>query len=55
MYGNEEAAPPFREFLALLGKVVALRGFTKYRAQLDTQSEPGAGRRRGWEGEKRGE
>ncbi|XP_059574399.1 signal-induced proliferation-associated protein 1 isoform X2 [Alligator mississippiensis] len=39
MYGNEEAAPPFREFLALLGKVVALRGFTKYRAQLDTQTD----------------
>lgn len=39
MYNNEEAAPPFEEFLALLGEKVPLKAFPKYAAQLDTKSE----------------
>lgn len=39
MYNNEEASPTFREFLDLLGERVRLRGFEKYRAQLDTKSK----------------
>jgi len=38
MYNNEEAGPPFEEFLALLGEKVCLRAFSKYAAQLDTKS-----------------
>lgn len=39
MYNNEEAGPAFQEFLQLLGDKVRLRGFEKYRAQLDTKTD----------------
>ncbi|XP_076835383.1 signal-induced proliferation-associated 1-like protein 1 isoform X2 [Brachyhypopomus gauderio] len=39
MYNNEMAGPAFEEFLQLLGERVRLKGFTKYRAQLDTQTD----------------
>ncbi|XP_038267005.1 signal-induced proliferation-associated protein 1 isoform X2 [Dermochelys coriacea] len=39
MYNNEGAGPHFQEFLELLGQHVQLRGFTKYRAQLDTKTD----------------
>ncbi|KAK1328013.1 hypothetical protein QTO34_012435 [Cnephaeus nilssonii] len=35
MYNNETAGPAFEEFLDLLGQRVRLKGFSKYRAQLD--------------------
>lgn len=38
MYNNEIAGPALEEFLQLLGEKVCLKGFTKYRAQLDTKS-----------------
>lgn len=38
MYNNESAGPALEEFLNLLGERVRLKGFTKYRAQLDTKS-----------------
>lgn len=38
MYNNEMAGPALEEFLQLLGDTVRLKGFTKYRAQLDTKS-----------------
>lgn len=38
MYNNEAAGPALEEFLNLLGERVRLKGFTKYRAQLDTKS-----------------
>lgn len=38
MYNNESAGPALEEFLHLLGERVRLKGFTKYRAQLDTKS-----------------
>lgn len=38
MYNNETAGPALEEFLQLLGDKVRLKGFTKYRAQLDTKS-----------------
>lgn len=38
MYNNETAGPALEEFLDLLGEKVQLKGFTKYRAQLDTKS-----------------
>ena len=38
MYNNEAAGPALEEFLELLGDKVRLKGFTKYRAQLDTKS-----------------
>lgn len=38
MYNNETAGPALEEFLQLLGDNVRLKGFTKYRAQLDTKS-----------------
>lgn len=38
MYNNEMAGPALEEFLQLLGEKVRLKGFTKYRAQLDTKS-----------------
>lgn len=38
MYNNETAGPALEEFLQLLGEKVRLKGFTKYRAQLDTKS-----------------
>uniref|UniRef100_A0A8D2LIQ2 Signal-induced proliferation-associated 1 n=1 Tax=Varanus komodoensis TaxID=61221 RepID=A0A8D2LIQ2_VARKO len=39
MYNNENAGPTFQEFLNLLGDRVCLRGFDKYRAQLDTKND----------------
>ncbi|XP_028903214.1 signal-induced proliferation-associated 1-like protein 2 isoform X2 [Ornithorhynchus anatinus] len=39
MYNNEAAGPAFDQFLDLLGQRVRLRGFTKYRAQLDTKTD----------------
>lgn len=42
MYNNESAGPALEEFLQLLGERVRLKGFNKYRAQLDTKSESGA-------------
>ncbi|XP_077184220.1 signal-induced proliferation-associated protein 1 [Paroedura picta] len=39
MYNNEEAGPAFQGFLQLLGDRVRLRGFDKYRAQLDTKTD----------------
>lgn len=39
MYNNESAGPALEEFLHLLGERVRLKGFTKYRAQLDTKSK----------------
>jgi hypothetical protein len=39
MYNNETAGPAFEEFLDLLGQRVRLKGFSKYRAQLDNKSE----------------
>lgn len=39
MYNNEVAGPAFEEFLQLLGEKVRLKGFSKYRAQLDTKSK----------------
>ena len=39
MYNNENASPALDEFLDLLGQRVRLKGFTKYRAQLDNKSK----------------
>uniref|UniRef100_A0A668SGP2 Signal-induced proliferation-associated 1 like 1 n=1 Tax=Oreochromis aureus TaxID=47969 RepID=A0A668SGP2_OREAU len=39
MYNNEAAGPALEEFLHLLGERVRLKGFTKYRAQLDTKTD----------------
>uniref|UniRef100_K7EC36 Signal-induced proliferation-associated 1 n=1 Tax=Ornithorhynchus anatinus TaxID=9258 RepID=K7EC36_ORNAN len=39
MYNNEEAGPALQQFLQLLGEVVLLKGFTKYRAQLDNKTD----------------
>ncbi|XP_019725799.1 signal-induced proliferation-associated 1-like protein 1 isoform X1 [Hippocampus comes] len=39
MYNNEKAGPALEEFLQLLGEKVRLKGFTKYRAQLDTKTD----------------
>ncbi|XP_033000176.1 signal-induced proliferation-associated 1-like protein 2 isoform X5 [Lacerta agilis] len=39
MYNNETAGPAFDEFLDLLGQRVWLKGFTKYRAQLDNKTD----------------
>ncbi|KAK3584588.1 hypothetical protein CHS0354_040292 [Potamilus streckersoni] len=39
MYNNEIAGPAFEEFLNLIGQKVELKGFEKYRAQLDNKSE----------------
>ncbi|KAM4722367.1 signal-induced proliferation-associated protein 1 [Rhinophrynus dorsalis] len=39
MYNNETAGPAFQEFLSLLGDEVRLKGFDKYRAQLDTKTD----------------
>lgn len=35
----ENGSPAFDEFLELLGEKVRMKGFTKYRAQLDNKSE----------------
>ncbi|GAV00818.1 hypothetical protein RvY_11614 [Ramazzottius varieornatus] len=39
MYNNETSSPAFDEFLDLLGQRVRLKGFEKYRAQLDNKSD----------------
>ncbi|RVE57116.1 hypothetical protein OJAV_G00213090 [Oryzias javanicus] len=39
MYNNETAGSAFEEFLELLGEKIRLKGFTKYRAQLDTKTD----------------
>ncbi|KAM6997419.1 signal-induced proliferation-associated 1-like protein 2 isoform 2-T5 [Tautogolabrus adspersus] len=39
MYNNESAGPALEEFLDLLGQRVRLKGFTKYRAQLDNKTD----------------
>ncbi|XP_040264911.1 signal-induced proliferation-associated protein 1 isoform X1 [Bufo bufo] len=39
MYNNETAGPAFQEFLSLLGDEVRLKGFDKYRAQLDNKTD----------------
>uniref|UniRef100_A0A803YD57 Signal induced proliferation associated 1 like 2 n=1 Tax=Meleagris gallopavo TaxID=9103 RepID=A0A803YD57_MELGA len=39
MYNNEMAGPAFEEFLDLLGQRVRLKGFSKYRAQLDNKTD----------------
>ncbi|XP_061098886.1 signal-induced proliferation-associated 1-like protein 1 [Conger conger] len=39
MYNNESAGPALEEFLQLLGDRVRLKGFSKYRAQLDTKTD----------------
>ncbi|XP_009301927.1 signal-induced proliferation-associated protein 1 isoform X2 [Danio rerio] len=39
MYNNESAGPVFEEFLDLLGDRVRLKGWEKYRAQLDTKTD----------------
>ncbi|XP_055496813.1 signal-induced proliferation-associated 1-like protein 1 isoform X2 [Leucoraja erinacea] len=39
MYNNEVAGPAFEEFLQVLGDKVRLKGFDKYRAQLDTKTD----------------
>ncbi|XP_064863839.1 signal-induced proliferation-associated 1-like protein 2 isoform X2 [Oncorhynchus nerka] len=39
MYNNQSAGPALDEFLDLLGQRVKLKGFTKYRAQLDNRTD----------------
>ncbi|XP_010871360.2 signal-induced proliferation-associated 1-like protein 2 isoform X1 [Esox lucius] len=39
MYNNESASPAMEEFMELLGQRVRLKGFTKYRAQLDNKTD----------------
>uniref|UniRef100_A0A250Y816 Signal-induced proliferation-associated 1-like protein 2 n=1 Tax=Castor canadensis TaxID=51338 RepID=A0A250Y816_CASCN len=39
MYNNETAGPALDEFLDLLGQRVRLKGFSKYRAQLDNKTD----------------
>ncbi|XP_072415885.1 signal-induced proliferation-associated 1-like protein 2 isoform X2 [Chiloscyllium punctatum] len=39
MYNNETGGPVFEEFLDLLGHRVRLKGFSKYRAQLDNKTD----------------
>uniref|UniRef100_A0A8C7SBQ8 Signal-induced proliferation-associated 1-like protein 2 n=1 Tax=Oncorhynchus mykiss TaxID=8022 RepID=A0A8C7SBQ8_ONCMY len=39
MYNNESASPALEEFMELLGQRVRLKGFTKYRAQLDNKTD----------------
>uniref|UniRef100_A0A8C4QVG0 Rap-GAP domain-containing protein n=1 Tax=Eptatretus burgeri TaxID=7764 RepID=A0A8C4QVG0_EPTBU len=39
MYNNEVAGPAFDEFLDMLGERVRLKGFDKYRAQLDNKMD----------------
>lgn len=38
MYNNESAGPALEEFLEQLGQRVQLKGFNKYKAQLDNKS-----------------
>ncbi|XP_075887639.1 signal-induced proliferation-associated protein 1 isoform X3 [Nelusetta ayraudi] len=39
MYNNESSGPAFDEFLNLLGERVRLKGWEKYRAQLDNKTD----------------
>ncbi|CAM9229712.1 unnamed protein product, partial [Lampetra planeri] len=39
MYNNESSGPAFEEFLDLLGEAVRLKGWEKYRAQLDNKTD----------------
>uniref|UniRef100_T1IPW2 Rap-GAP domain-containing protein n=1 Tax=Strigamia maritima TaxID=126957 RepID=T1IPW2_STRMM len=39
MYNNEHSGPAFDEFLDMLGQRVRLKGFDKYRAQLDNKTD----------------
>jgi len=39
MYNNEQGSEAFEQFLMLLGNKVKMRGFTKYRAQLDNKTD----------------
>ncbi|OCT84201.1 signal-induced proliferation-associated protein 1 isoform X1 [Xenopus laevis] len=39
MYNNETPGPAFQNFLNLLGEEVRLKGFDKYRAQLDNKTD----------------
>lgn len=39
MYNNEHAGPAFDEFLDMIGQRVRLKGFDKYRAQLDNKMD----------------
>ncbi|XP_074467834.1 signal-induced proliferation-associated protein 1 isoform X2 [Sebastes fasciatus] len=39
MYNNESSGPAFEEFLDLLGERVRLKGWEKYRAQLDIKTD----------------
>ncbi|KAK3553798.1 hypothetical protein QTP70_012234 [Hemibagrus guttatus] len=39
MYNNESAGPTLDEFLDLLGQRVRLKGFNKYKAQLDNKTD----------------
>ncbi|RXN34012.1 signal-induced proliferation-associated 1 2 isoform X1 [Labeo rohita] len=39
MYNNESGSPALEEFLDLLGQKVRLKGFNKYRAQLDNKTD----------------
>uniref|UniRef100_A0A8D3ASN7 Rap-GAP domain-containing protein n=1 Tax=Scophthalmus maximus TaxID=52904 RepID=A0A8D3ASN7_SCOMX len=39
MYNNESSGPAFEEFLELLGERVRLKGWEKYRAQLDNKTD----------------
>ncbi|XP_019728879.1 signal-induced proliferation-associated 1-like protein 2 [Hippocampus comes] len=39
MYNNESSGPAFEEFLDLLGDRVRLKGWEKYRAQLDNKTD----------------
>ncbi|KAM4770946.1 signal-induced proliferation-associated 1-like protein 2 [Rhinophrynus dorsalis] len=39
MYNNERAGPAFEEFIDLLGQRVRLKGFNRYRAQLDNKTD----------------
>ncbi|XP_038656429.1 signal-induced proliferation-associated 1-like protein 2 [Scyliorhinus canicula] len=39
MYNNENGGPVFEEFLDLLGHRVRLKGFSKYKAQLDNKAD----------------
>uniref|UniRef100_A0AAR2J5A4 Signal induced proliferation associated 1 like 2 n=1 Tax=Pygocentrus nattereri TaxID=42514 RepID=A0AAR2J5A4_PYGNA len=39
MYNNESGSPALEEFLDLLGQRVRLKGFNKYRAQLDDKTD----------------
>lgn len=40
-YDTEYSGPAFEEFLECIGEKVRLKGFVKYRAQLDNKSKDG--------------